>query len=195
MSELPRVNSTIQILRVEVWVTNRNVAATTDTRDIVALMDLGENVPIMLPGWWCGSQTFNDANIAISYAAGGSQQPQLSPGTIAPDRSGLAPVQEFEKTLPVNSRLPNIISTPRSVSFSLNQPLQPEEVLGIAFQYTYNGRVYQVGEFSQDVPPDSSGTSQKVLFPEIAEGNFAAYQPADLGPDDEKRILRRLWPA
>ncbi|HLG41582.1 MAG TPA: cell surface protein SprA, partial [Chitinophagaceae bacterium] len=50
MSQLPLVNSTIQILRVEVWVTNRNVAATTDTRDIVALMDLGENAPYN-PNW------------------------------------------------------------------------------------------------------------------------------------------------
>src|SRR5690606_17793875 len=47
---------------------------------------------------------------------------------------------------------------------SLNQPLQPDEVLGIAYQYTYNGKVYQVGEFSQDVPPDSTGNAQKVLF-------------------------------
>src|SRR5205085_8510033 len=45
MKQLPVVNSPIQILRVEVWVTNRNVASTTDTRDIVALMDLGENAP------------------------------------------------------------------------------------------------------------------------------------------------------
>lgn len=41
MSQLPVVNSTIQILRVEAWVTNRT-GATTDTRDVVGLMDLGE---------------------------------------------------------------------------------------------------------------------------------------------------------
>lgn len=46
----------------------------------------------------------------------------------------------------------------------MNQPLQPDEVLGVAFQYTYNGRVYQVGEFSQDVPPDTTGNAQRVLF-------------------------------
>ena len=42
--------------------------------------------------------------------------------------------------------------------------MQPDEVLGIAFQYTYNGRVFQVGEFSTDVTPDTSGASQRVLF-------------------------------
>lgn len=46
----------------------------------------------------------------------------------------------------------------------MNQPLQPDEVLGVAYQYTYNGRVFQVGEFSQDVPPDTTGASQRVLF-------------------------------
>ena len=44
MSQLPVVNSAIQILRMEVWVTNRK-GATTETRDIVALMDLGEGQP------------------------------------------------------------------------------------------------------------------------------------------------------
>ncbi len=35
MKQLPVVNSPVQILRMEVWVTNRN-GTTTDTRDIVA---------------------------------------------------------------------------------------------------------------------------------------------------------------
>ena len=44
MKQLPIVNSKVQVLRVEVWVTNRN-GSTTDTRDIVAFMDLGEGNP------------------------------------------------------------------------------------------------------------------------------------------------------
>ena len=40
MSQLPKVNSQVQILRMEVcWVTHRN-GTTTDTRDVVGLMDL-----------------------------------------------------------------------------------------------------------------------------------------------------------
>ena len=34
---------------------------------------------------------------------------------------------------------------------SLNQALNSDEVLAVAFQYTHNGVVYQVGEFSSDV--------------------------------------------
>ena len=44
MSKLPVVNSQVQILRSEVWVTNRT-GITTDARYIVGLMDLGENQP------------------------------------------------------------------------------------------------------------------------------------------------------
>jgi cell surface protein SprA len=36
--------------------------------------------------------------------------------------------------------------------------------LGVSYQYSYNGRIYQVGEFSQDLPPDSLVATQKVLF-------------------------------
>jgi cell surface protein SprA len=46
----------------------------------------------------------------------------------------------------------------------LSQPLQTDEVLAVAYQYSYNGKVFQVGEFSQDVPPDTSTATQKVLF-------------------------------
>ena len=44
MANLPVVNSQVQIQRIEVWVTNRT-GATTDARDIVGLMDLGEPQP------------------------------------------------------------------------------------------------------------------------------------------------------
>ena len=44
MSNLPIVNSPVQILRMEVWVTNRN-GTTTQARNIVGLMDLGESTP------------------------------------------------------------------------------------------------------------------------------------------------------
>ncbi len=45
MSKLPVVSSQVQILRMEVWVTNRN-GSTTETRDVVGLMDLAEPDPI-----------------------------------------------------------------------------------------------------------------------------------------------------
>src|SRR5258705_1108804 len=165
MKQLPLVNSTIQILRVEVWVTNRNVAATTDTRDIVALMDLGENAPYN--PLWGGSPDPKPSNNANSLYSTLVSDPANRNSALVQTRLlglGMAPVQEFEKTFARKLQSSEYYFNPQIGFLSLNQPLQPEEVLGIAFQYTYNGRVFQVGEFSQDVPPDTSGTSQKVLF-------------------------------
>ena len=77
---------------------------------------------------------------------------------------GLSPVQDFEKTFARKLQPTDYYYNPQIGFLSLNQPLQPDEVLGVAYQFTFNGRVYQVGEFSQDVPPDTTGNSQRVLF-------------------------------
>ena len=39
---------------------------------------------------------------------------------------------------------------------SLNQRLSNDEILGVAFQYTYLGKVYQVGEFANGEIPGTS---------------------------------------
>jgi len=48
MKNLPVINSQVQLLRLEVWVTNRN-GVTTNARDVVGLMDLGEDKPYQQP--------------------------------------------------------------------------------------------------------------------------------------------------
>ncbi len=167
MKELPIVNSAVQILRVEVWVTNRNVAATTDTRDVVALMDLGENAPYN-PNWGGSPEPkpFNTVNTlyASLLANPNARNSALVQSVLTGPGFNMAPVQEYEKTYARKLQSSEYFFNPQIGFLSLNQPLQPDEILGIAFQYTYNGRVFQVGEFSQDVPPDTTGTSQRVLF-------------------------------
>jgi cell surface protein SprA len=76
----------------------------------------------------------------------------------------LRPVQDFEKTFARKLDSTQYTFNRQLGMLSLSQPLQTDEVLGVAFQYTYNGRIFQVGEFSQDVPPDSSSANQKILF-------------------------------
>ncbi|MFN8290082.1 MAG: cell surface protein SprA [Chitinophagaceae bacterium] len=165
MKQLPVVNSRVQILRMEVWVTNRN-GATTDTRDIVGFMDLGERNPYrsgLLTG--SGEQLpRNDANNLYSTI---TSNPNYRNSSLVQNQLttfGLLPVQDFEKTFARKLQPTDYYYNPQIGFISLNQPLQPDEVLGVAYQYTYNGRTFQVGEFSQDVPPDTTGTSQRVLF-------------------------------
>lgn len=164
MKNLPVVTSNVQILRVEVWVTNRT-GATTDTRDVVSFMDLGESNPYN--SRWSGSglpYPDNNANNLYSTLVNNAAARNSTQVTSTLTGLGLKQVEDFEKTFARKLQPTDYYFNPQIGFISLNQPLQPDEVLGVAFQYTYNGQVHQVGEFSQDVPPDSTGNSQKVLF-------------------------------
>ncbi len=165
MRDLPVVRSNVQILRVEVWVTNRN-GVDTNVRDVVAFMDLGERVPFN-PAWGGIGDSLprNDANgLYASLKANGAARNSTQVQSALTGFNGMQPVQDFEKTYARKLASTDYYFNPQIGFLSLNQPLQPDEVLGVAYQYTYNSRVYQVGEFSQDVPPDSTGNSTKVLF-------------------------------
>ncbi|MDB5223451.1 MAG: sprA [Chitinophagaceae bacterium] len=162
MSTLPAVTTQVQILRMEVWVTNKN-GTTTDAREIVGLMDLGESNPFRpftvfspLP-----SNTTNSEYSSIVSNAN-SRNPALITSQLL--GMGLNPVQDFEKTFARKLDSTQYIFNPKIGFLSLSQPLQADEVLAVAYQYSYNGKIFQVGEFSQDLPPDTTSGNQKVLF-------------------------------
>lgn len=164
MHDLPVVRSNIQIMRIEVWVTNRT-GATTDTRDVVGFMDLGESAPF--DRRWGGSGDSLPRNDANSLYQTVVNNPDARNSTKVQNvlmGMGMQPVQDFEKTFARKLQPTDYYFNPQIGFLSLNQQLQPDEVLAVAYQYTYNGRVYQVGEFSQDQPPDSTGNTTKVLF-------------------------------
>ncbi|HNP54247.1 MAG TPA: cell surface protein SprA, partial [Ferruginibacter sp.] len=167
MSNLPAITSPIQILRMEVWVTNRN-GTTTETRDVVGLMDLAETQPYLGPPLINPLTNFEQpANSNNDLLSKILQQPDpRNPATVFNNlrNLGLSPVQDFEKTFARKLDSTQYVYNRQVGTISLSQPLQTDEVLAVAFQYSMNGRIYQVGEFSQDVPPDSSSASQKVLF-------------------------------
>ena len=170
MRSLPAVRSLVQILRMEVWVTNRT-GTVTDTRDVVALMDLGEvnsfqRPPIINPQ---GNNPlpFNDANDLYRNIINDPVSRTSSAITSKLNSLGLTPIQDFEKTYARKLSPTDYFFNPQIGFLSLTQPLQADEVLGVAYQYSYNGKIYQVGEFSQDIPPDTTAAksgNQKVLL-------------------------------
>ena len=97
MKNLPVVNSRIQILKMEVWVTNRN-GATTDTRDIVGLMDLGEGNPFIGPAGNPNTLPANNANSLYSNILANPNSRNSSLVQSVLKSAGLSPVQDFEKT-------------------------------------------------------------------------------------------------
>ena len=162
MSNAPAITTPVQILKLEVWVTNKN-GTTTNAREVVGLMDLGEAKPFH-PFTVTGSLPDNNTN--NEYASIISN-PSSRNSTLINNQlmgMGLSPVQDFEKTFARKLDSSQYIYNKRAGFISLSQPLQADEVLAVAFQYSYNGKIYQVGEFSQDVPPDSTSSNQKILF-------------------------------
>ncbi len=163
MKNLPAVTTPVQILRMEVWVTNRT-GVTTDARDVVGLMDLAEDQPFGSYPPISGNLPSNLTNGLYSTIVNNPNS--RNPATVANAlvTLGLKPVQDFEKAFARKLDSTQYSYNRQAGFISLQLPLQPDEVLAVAYQYTYNGRIFQVGEFSQDLPPDSTSANQKVLF-------------------------------
>ncbi len=165
MAKLPVVNSQVQIQKMEVWVTNRN-GTTIDARDVVALMDIGEYKPY-------NNNVHSLTNNPLPANGANDLYPSLIGNPSASNPSainsillskGLRPVDDYEKTFARKLNPSEYYFNPQVGFVSLNIQLQPDEVLGVAYQYTYNGRVFQVGQLSQDVALDSTRGVQKVLL-------------------------------
>ena len=153
MQKLPNLTTGITINRVEVWVTNKN-GNTTNTRNIVALTDLGENQKLSNPMWTASGQVpSNQAN--TEYAAMTGQYAaarDIDQAATTLDGGGLVGGADYEKL--ESARLLN--SSEYTVNtalgyISLKTSLQTDQVLAVAYEYTSGGVTYQVGEFASDL--------------------------------------------
>ena len=176
LENYPFINSNVQITRIEVWVTNRATSAQNlnDARNIVALEDLGESavpgnftIPASLFNGSPGSLPDNSNNDLNPLAIGRSgaispairQIPtieQAFTGPIADFNEGFDyAILENARQLSQNEYTLN----PQLGYISLNQTLNNDEVLAVAYQYTNAGRVYQVGEFANDGVDATTGNN------------------------------------
>lgn len=153
MQKLPNLTTGITINRVEVWVTNKT-GNTTNTRNIVALTDLGENQKLSNPMWTASGQVpSNQAN--TEYAAMNCQYAaarDIDQAATTLDGGGLVGGADYEKL--ESARLLN--SSEYTVNtalgyISLKTSLQTDQVLAVAYEYTSGGVTYQVGEFASDL--------------------------------------------
>lgn len=170
LEDYPFINANIQIKRVQVWVTNRtnNVQNLTDTRNIVGIQDLGEtnepgnigldNIPAGFFNQPAGSFPDNANNDFNPFGIDGSAESVLTPAIrdVATVDNGFGGVQvseglDYVKLENARQLQPNEYSLNTQLGYiSLNQRLSNDEILAVAFQYTVNGEVYQVGEFAND---------------------------------------------
>ncbi len=162
LSQFPVIRSQANINRIEVWITNKN-ATTLDTREVLAFMDLGEEQPYRTQYTIDTTQLpANSANSLYAELIRNESIRNTSQAITQLNAMGLEENKDFNKILARKLSPSEFSFDPQLGYLSLNQTLQPDQVLGIAFQYTYNGKVYQVGEFAQDVSPDTS--SQKLVY-------------------------------
>jgi cell surface protein SprA len=181
LQNLPVIASGINITRIEVWVTNKS-GNFENSRNIVGFMDLaeGNSANIYRDGFVTpGSLAFpsNDANdlynnMNTNYS-GIRNINQIS--------STLAGIPDFEPIIDYakieNARLlsPNEYTFhPKLGYISLNSPLNDDEVLAVAYEYTVGGRTYKVGEFS-----NGGITAPSALILKLVKGpSLQPYIPA-----------------
>ena len=172
MSQLPFINSPVNITKIEVWVTNKT-GTIEDTRNILAFLDLGESQADMY-----NTNLFSD-NADFSYPDNDNNtlyQQMLAEGTDLrninqvnsifnatsyPDFLGS---QDYEKLERARLLSPTEYTFHPQLGFiSLNSVIGPDEVLAVAFQYTIGNELYQVGEFSSNGPSAPSSLYVKLL--------------------------------
>lgn len=165
MQKLPNLVTGVTINRVEIWVTNKT-GTTANTRNIVALTDLGETSKISNPMWTATGQVpSNSAN--TEYQAMTTQYVaarDIDQAAATLEGAGLVGGVDFEKL--ESARLLN--SSEYSVNtalgyVSLKTGIQTDQVLAVAYEYTSGGVTYQVGEFASDITDTKQALFVKAL--------------------------------
>lgn len=169
LANYPFINTNVQITRIEVWVTNRT-NRTENVRNIVALQDLGESNPnpaandILLnpipPGFLnAGPNAFpdNGNNDFDPTTIGSGSVLNDNIRDIATAQQGFGSLSVVVNEGSDYAKLENARKLTEGQEYtvdtqlgyiSLNQRLNNDEVVAVAFQYTVGGQVYQVGEFA-----------------------------------------------
>jgi len=170
LNKLPFVGAQTVINKIEVWVTNKT-RQTEEVREIVAFQDLGETNKIYNTAHVFssgGTYPENKANnlyniITRSPNSGDFRDPSRCISFL--ESNGFQAVDDFEKVSARKLAPTEYTFNPQLGYISLNQQLRPDEVLGVAIQYTVNGAVHQIGEFATDLPPlaDTTKTKDQIL--------------------------------
>ena len=172
LANLPFINSAINITKVEVWVTNKT-GTTNDTRNIVSFLDLGETSSNIHNSLFTMSNggVFPDNNAANNLFESltttfsairdiNEVNNVLSAGIPLNFLNG----QDYEKLERARKLAESEYTINRQLGYiSLNQALNNDEVLAVAFQYTVGSQTFQVGELSTTGPDAPDALIVKLL--------------------------------
>ena len=171
-SMLPLTSSGLQITRIEVWVTNKRNNY-NESRHIMAFMDVGEGDPRhILNSHWKGtgagmpSNNSNNLLSEIKEAYPEARYMSKASTALLPLKEyGFEGGKDYEKI--ESARLlksPEDYSLNSSLGYiMLKTALASDEILAVAYEYTYGGETYQVGEFSGNVTSTDQSIYVKML--------------------------------
>ena len=169
-SRLPFVSSGVNINRIEVWITNKSNRY-EQARNLVGFMDLGESSHLANDYWVPNPALPNPSNNSNNLLQViKSEYPDAR--MISSVTQALAPLgaygieggMDYEKV--ESARLlttSEYTLNPTLGYISIKSALNSDEVLAVAYEYTYNGQVYQVGEFSGDITSTDQSLYVKML--------------------------------
>ncbi|WP_345073968.1 cell surface protein SprA [Hymenobacter fastidiosus] len=167
LRNLPTIQSGVEIRRLEVYVTNDNRSA-ENLRNVVALQDLAEPVRVYRPKFSVNQRRAAADNkinpeFATLIQGGATARNDLTVDNFLQQPGGLSLTKSVDYERVRARKL-----DPREYTFnaqlgylSLNTTLLPEQVLGVSYEYIYNGQTYKVGELQGDY---NSLTQEQVIF-------------------------------
>lgn len=165
---LPNINSGVVVTRVKVFVTNRKNDTQT-LRSVAAYMDLGEQspyntkwseFPITEEGADNGANKLYAELIKTSRDANNVREES--------ETLGMKNGSEFEVLRASRELMPDEFTFDPLLGYiSLRSPIRNDEVLAVAYEYTYQGKSYKVGELNEDYTnlSDSDIIFMKMLSP------------------------------
>ncbi|MDE5983255.1 MAG: cell surface protein SprA, partial [Duncaniella sp.] len=169
-SKLPFVSSGVNITRIEVWVTNKS-GNYNQSRNLVAFMDLGESSVLASDYWQPNPALQNPANASnnllsvIKTDYPGARNINTVTQALEPlSAYGIEGGTGFEKVESARLLSSSEYTLNSTLGYvSIKSALNADEVLAVAYEYTYNGQVYQVGEFSGDITTTDQSLYVKML--------------------------------
>ncbi len=158
MENLPLVTSPMKITRVEVWVTNKT-SDFENARNIVAFLDIAEAQKDIYANLLFNqdpAEQFPSNNLNTLYEqmtttySGIRNISEVS--NILSSINGFKEGVDFVKLESARKLKETEYYVNNDLGYiSINAELKPGEILAIAYEYTIDGKTYQVGEFSNDI--------------------------------------------
>jgi len=159
LASSPTILSGVQVTRVDVYVTNRN-NTTANLRDVVGYLDLGEPKPYrpsLASTQPLDSPATNAANKVYDLVANTNKEfrdPQTFSTNLAIDPVGsvmqngtdYAYLKSARKLAPTEFTFNAMLGY-----ITLQTKLTLDQTLLVAYEYSYNGSTYKVGELTEDI--------------------------------------------